>query len=268
MLDSLPDGFHARDVDEIRLREVCGMSQVTNVIDVDLEVPLSEGWNRLLGMEVSGRHVRVDVDRYFFRYESPSWLLCDWKGVRTNLLDAEETEETSLEQQALDYVREHGRSTDDPADVLRTAEHVYRYLFRDEHLDKHDLRSMGVTERHLRILRETATMMALNRVELDGHISNVSPAWFFPVCAQRVYDLDDAQAGMVDELYHGTFFDESRRAESVRAHAALGGRLVHGCSAVPCMAGGCVVPFGTDIARFRSELDWFKGEWMNRIAVS
>jgi hypothetical protein len=31
------------------------------------------------------------------------------------------------------------------------------------------------------------------------------------------------------------------------------------------MAGGCVVPFGTDIARFRSELDRFKGEWMDRI---
>jgi hypothetical protein len=72
----------------------------------------------------------------------------------------------------------------------------------------------------------------------------------------------------VDELYHGTFFDESRRAESVRAHAALGGRLVHGCSSVPCMAGGCVVPFGTDITRFRSELDLLKGEWMDRIRAS
>ena len=33
--------------------------------------------------------------------------------------------------------------------------------------------------------------MALNRVARDGRARNVGPAWFFPVCAQVVFDLND-----------------------------------------------------------------------------
>jgi hypothetical protein len=194
-----------------------------------------------------------------------SRTLCDWPSVRKDLLNVEETPESALEQQVLEYVRTNGKCTNEPSEVLTTAEQVYAYLFREDHLDSPELRSMGVAPLHLRVLREMGTMMALNRVELDGHLANVSPAWFFPVCAQQVFGLDGAEADMIDELYHGTFFDESRRVESVRAHAALGGRLVHGCSSRPNMAGGCVVPYGTDVVRFRCELDELKGEWMNRI---
>jgi hypothetical protein len=66
-------------------------------------------------------------------------------------------------------------------------------------------------------------------VESNGSISNVGPAWFFAVCAEKVFDLAAVDAERIDELYHGTFFNEARRMESVKAHAALGGRLVHGC---------------------------------------
>jgi hypothetical protein len=241
------------------------MAQVAHVIATELNLPLAPGWNLLPGMQVSGCSIRIDTDAYFFRYESPSWLLCDWQDVERDFIPATESVNASLEQQALEYVRRHGIQTTEPAQVLATAEQVYAYLFRDSHLDKPGLKSMGVTAKHLRMLRETATMMALNRVELDGHIANVSPAWFFPVCAQRVYDLDDREAAFVDELYHGAFFDENRRAESIKAHTALGGRLVHGCSSVPDMAGGCVVAYGTDITRFRAELDRFKGDWMTSL---
>jgi hypothetical protein len=44
------------------------------------------------------------------------------------------------------------------------------------------------------------------------------------------------------EVYHSTWFNESRRIESVKAHAALGGRLVHGCQSVPNQSGGACVP--------------------------
>jgi hypothetical protein len=73
--------------------------------------------------------------------------------------------------------------------------------------------------------------MALNKVELTGHIANVGPCWFFPVATSVVVNFPDEEARALDELYHGTWFNEYRRVESVLAHAALGGRLVHGCQA-------------------------------------
>lgn len=117
------------------------------------------------------------------------------------------------------------------------------------------------------MLREMGTMMSLNRVELTGSITTVGPAWFFPITAQVVYGLSEAEGAALDELYHGGFFNEYRRIESVKAHAALGGRLVHGCQSAPDQSGGCVVPYGTDMAQFQAELNGFKRQWMNAICA-
>lgn len=234
-----------------------------HAIKAQLDKPLSSDWNKVPGITVEGRSVRVDPGQYFFRYDNPSWIVCDWEAVRQQLLTAVEESNLALEQATLEFVRHHGVTTDDGGRVLRTAEQVYAHVFRAEHLDDPGLD--GLTLEHLRILREMGIMMALNRVELSGTISNVGPAWFFPVCSRQVFGLDDTTANMIDELYHGTFFNESRRVESVKAHAALGGRLVHGCQSAPDQSGGCVVPFGADIAAFTTELDGLKGEWMERI---
>ena len=103
--------------------------------------------------------------------------MCDWADVRDELLPVTETGEQALEQAVLDYIRGHGRTTTDPAEVLATAWRVYAYLFRDDLLPVAGLEAIGPAE--LRMLREAATLMALNKVETDGHISNISPPWFF-----------------------------------------------------------------------------------------
>jgi hypothetical protein len=69
-----------------------------------------------------------------------------------------------------------------------------------------------------------------------------------------VFDLDDRAGQIIDGAYHGTWFNEPRRIESVKAHAALGGRLVHGCQSSPNLSGGVVAPYGTNISAFRDEL--------------
>lgn len=183
--------------------------------------------------------------------------------MRNELLAAVETPEVALEQRVLEFVAQHGRGTSDPAEVLSIAGEVYSYLFRAEQLADPDLGD--VTLGQLRMLREMGTVMALNRVELNGSISNVGPAWFFPVASRVVFDLDEEQAAQLDELYHGTFFNEPRRLESVKAHAALGGRLVHGCQSGADMSGGCVVPYGADIDRFRADLAAFKQTWIEKL---
>lgn len=43
---------------------------------------------------------------------------------------------------------------------------------------------------------------------------------------------------MLDEVCYSVWFNESRRIESVKAHTALGGQLVHGCQSVPNQSGG------------------------------
>lgn len=104
-------------------------------IEVELPEPFSTGWNRLDGVAVDGHTLRLDAERYFFRQAAaPSWLLCDWEAIRRDLLPVTETTDVALEQQALDYVRAHGRSITDPAEVLRIAWQVYAWLFRPEHL--------------------------------------------------------------------------------------------------------------------------------------
>ena len=228
------------------------------VIWATLPSPLDPRWSRLAGLHVDGATVIIDPG-FWFRFESPSWLVCDWAGVRDDLLPVTETGEQAMEQIALDYIRAHGRATTDPAEVLATAWHVYAYLFRDDLLPVPGLEAIGPAE--LRMLREAATLMALNKVEADGRITNISPTWFFGEAVPAVFGLDEEAGRLLDEVYHGGWFNEARRVESVKAHAALGGRLVHGCQSAGNMSGGVVAPYGTDIAAFRDELTAMRPQW-------
>jgi hypothetical protein len=229
------------------------------VIQATLPEPLDPRWSRLPGLEVEG-NVLTLAPEYWFRFESPSWLVCDWAAVRDDLLPVAETSDQALEQIVLDYIRAHGRTTTDPAEVLATAWHVSSYIFRDDLLPVAGLEDIGPAE--LKMLREAATLMALNRVQADGHISNIAPTWFFGAAIPVVFDLDEQAGQVIDEAYHGTWFNESRRIESVKAHAALGGRLVHGCQSEANQTGGAVVPYGANIERFRQDLDGFRDEWL------
>lgn len=229
-------------------------------IIIDLPEPFDPRWARLPGIAVDGRRITIDPAAYFFRFDSASWLVCDWDAVRDGLLGAQESGETALEQTALDFIRSHAHVTTDPAELLSVAWQVYAYLFRADLLPVPGLERIGVAE--LRILREAATLMALNKVEPDGTISNVGPCWFFPAATSVVFDLDHDQGEMLDEVYHSTWFNESRRIESVKAHAALGGRLVHGCQSVPNQSGGACVPYGASITRFREDLGQFREQWL------
>ncbi len=147
--------------------------------------------------------------------------------------------------------------------MLSIAWQVYSYLFRDDLLPVAGLDQVGAAE--LRMLWEAATLMALNKVGLDGKISNVGPCWFFPAATSVVFDLDESQGGMLDEVYHSTWFNESRRIESVRAHTALGGRLVHDCQSVPNESGGACAPCGAPIDRFRDDLGQFREQWLTAV---
>ncbi|WP_331448571.1 hypothetical protein [Streptomyces prasinus] len=235
----------------------------TATITVELPTAFDPRWSRLPGIHVDGRRITIDPAEYFFRFESNTWLVADWELVKSQLLGVDETAESAVEQLALDFIKNHGGSTPDAARVLTTAYEVYAYLFRDEHLA--GLGLPQITADHLRMLREAATLMALNKVELDGHISNVGPCWFFPAATSVVFDLDDEMGGMLDEVYHGGWFNEHRRIESIKAHAALGGRLVHGCQSVPDQSGGVVAPYGASMANFRDDLAAFKAGWIEQV---
>lgn len=229
---------------------------------VRVDLPFSPGWNRLPGLTVEDNQLTLTGD-FFLRCESPSWLLCDWDLVRREVLPLTESADAALEQQVLDFVRTHGRWTHDPDEVLQTAWQVYSYLFREEHLADPGL--SWATPQMLTALRECATLMALNKVEENGQISNVNHAWMFGAAVTVVYDFTDEEAEQVDELYHSTWFHEGRHVESIKAHAALGGRLVHGCQSRANMSGGVVAPYGTNIAVFHDELSAFRDEWIDRI---
>ncbi|MFF0741556.1 hypothetical protein ACFYVL_14265 [Streptomyces sp. NPDC004111] len=231
---------------------------------VDLPEEFTAQWGRIDGITVDGTTLTVDPDTYFFRYENPSWVLTDWNLVRTELLGTAETDEQAVEQRALEFVKAHGQVTHDPAKVLEVGYQVAAHLFRDEYLN---VPGLDVTERELKALREATTIMALNRVELDGHLSNVGPCWFFPVATSVVFGFTEEEGKRVDELYHGGWFNEVRRRESVLAHAALGGRLVHGCQASADMAGGCVLAYGTDLEGFRAGLESVRHTWMAKVAA-
>ncbi|WP_326649476.1 MULTISPECIES: hypothetical protein [unclassified Streptomyces] len=227
----------------------------TTAITVALPEAFDERWSRLPGIQVEGRRITIDPAEYFFRFESNTWLVADWELVKSQLLEADETTESAVEQLALDFIKAHATSTSDAARVLATAYEVYAYLFRVPQ----------ITASHLRMLREAATLMALNKVELDGHISNVGPCWFFPAATSVVFDLDDETGGMLDEVYHGGWFNEHRRIEAIKAHSALGGRLVHGCQSVPDQSGGVVAPYGASMAKFRDDLAQFKAGWIEQV---
>ncbi|PZG21189.1 hypothetical protein C1I98_37205 [Spongiactinospora gelatinilytica] len=221
-------------------------------------------WSRIDGITIDGPNLTLDPAAYFFRYDDPSWLVCDWELVRAELLDGRqaETPQRAAEQRALEFIHTHGRTTRDPAEVLRIGYQVASFIFRDELLEEPGL---DVTPRQLVALREATTIMSLNKVQLDGTISNVGPCWFFPIATSVVFELPEQEARSLDELYHGMWFNEYRRIESVLAHAALGGRLVHGCQAAPDMRGGCVLSYGTDLAGFRRDLETFDAQWKARI---
>ncbi|MCQ4084432.1 hypothetical protein NGB36_28600 [Streptomyces sp. RB6PN25] len=235
----------------------------TRLMSVELPEAFDPPWSRLPGITVDGKHITIDPAQYFFRFESHTWLVADWELVKAELLPTEETTESAVEQMALDFVKAHGHSTSDAARVLAIAYEVYAYLFRDEHLN--GLGLPQITADHLRMLRQASTLMALNKVELDGHISNVGPCWFFPAATSVVFDLDDEMGGMLDEVYHGGWFNEHRRIDSIKAHAALGGRLVHGCQSVPDQSGGVVAPYGASMTAFREDLTRFKAEWIAQV---
>ncbi|MEU1624185.1 hypothetical protein ABZ746_02335 [Streptomyces sp. NPDC020096] len=235
----------------------------TSTMSVELPEAFDPRWNRLPGISVDGKRITIDPTQYFFRFESHTWLVADWELVKSQLLPVDETTESTVEQLALDFVKAHGQSTSDAARVLTTAYEVYAYLFREEHLN--GLGLPQVTADHLGMLRQAATLMALNKVELDGHISNVGPCWFFPAATSVVFDLSHERGGMLDEVYHGGWFNEHRRIESIKAHAALGGRLVHGCQSVPDQTGGVVAPYGASMSAFRGELARFKTEWIQQV---
>lgn len=227
---------------------------------VQLPVAFDPRWNRIPGITVNGTAIEVEPERYFFRFETSTWLLCDWRIVTDELLTAEETSQTAVEQLALDVVKTYGFSTSDAGLVLSTAWDVYGY-FRDEHLLALGLPQ--VTADHLRMLREVATFVALNKVEPDGHISNVGPCWFLPAVTSVVFDLSEEEADMLDKV--GTWFHEYRRIESIKAHTALGGRLVHGCPSVPDQSGGACVPYGASMETFGAELTGVRQEWLAKV---
>ncbi|MBS2553420.1 hypothetical protein KGQ19_41860 [Catenulispora sp. NL8] len=230
---------------------------------VELPVEFDPRWNRMPGITVEGRQITVDPEQYFFRFDSNTWRLCDWDRVAGDLLGVAETSEKALDQTVLEFIQHHGYSTSDAAKVLATAWQVNNYMFREDHLG--GLGIAGFTADHLRMLREVGTFMALNKVEDDGTISNVGPCWMLPAATTVVFDLTDQEAEMVDEVYHGAWFNEERRLEALKANAALGGRLVHGCQSVPSQSGGAIVPFGASITRFYDELRAFRGEWLERV---
>lgn len=202
----------------------------------------------------------IDPEKYFFKLDDHSWLVIPWADVERDMLAATETDGKALEQIALEYIQANATPTSDAALVLAIGYEVYRYIFREEHLA--DLGMPEITAEHLTMLRQAGTFMALNKVQLTGEISNIGPAWFFNSTTRAVFDLTDEQGDLLDEVYHGGWFNEARRLELVRAHTALGGRLVHGCQSVPSQTGGAVVPYGTPLHRFREELARMKDTWI------
>jgi hypothetical protein len=106
--------------------------------------------------------------------------------------------------------------------------------------------------------------MAADRVEDTGAIIDVNPAWRFGIAAKVGHGLTTADAETVNDLYHGGWFNEPRRIEQVLPHAALGGRLIHGCqsSTEITMADGAVASPGADIYRFRADVAHFRDAWV------
>lgn len=223
-------------------------------------ITLDDRWSRVPGININNGQAIIDIDAYFFRYEDPQWKYIPWETVVSNWEKLDETTDSSLEQNCLSLVKEKSITTTDPTIVLENAEKAYEFLFDPKRIDLSGL--PYVKDEHLKILKEASTLMALNRVDQDGRARNVGPAWFLPACSQKVYELTDKESEFIDELYHGTFFTEARRVDSVKAHTALGGRLVHGCQGQVNQSGGCVLSYGTSVEKFHLDLKSFRDEWM------
>lgn len=231
--------------------------------NITATISLDKRWNRVPGVQVDGNQISIDIDKYFYRYESPQWKFIPWEKVQAKWSDLSETQDSSLEQNCLSFVKEAAITTNDPTAILENAEKAYSFLFDPNRIDVSGL--PYVTNDHLKILKEASTLMALNRVDQDGRARNVGPAWFLPACSQKVYDLSQKESEFIDELYHGTFFTEARRVDSVKAHTALGGRLVHGCQGNVNQSGGCIVEYGTSVEKFHADLKSFRDDWMQAI---
>jgi hypothetical protein len=45
---------------------------------------------------------------------------------------------------------------------------------------------------------------------------NVGPCWFFPAATSVVFDLDESQGEMLDEMYHSTWFNQGAASSPSR----------------------------------------------------
>lgn len=70
----------------------------TTAITVELPEAFDPRWNRLPGIQADGRRITIDPAEYFFRFESNTWLVADWELVKAQLLGADETTESAVEQ--------------------------------------------------------------------------------------------------------------------------------------------------------------------------
>lgn len=211
------------------------------------------GWNKIAGLRVENGVLNIDRDVYFIRAEEETWSYVPWEMVQERWSEIQETADKALEQAALEFIAIHRRTTRDPAVILRNAEQVYKFLYDPDRLATFDdLRD--VSSEDLRILREASILCALNKVARSGRITVIGPAWYFAQCARLVFDLDREAEIRVDELFHGGFFNGVRLSDQVRAHVALGGKLVHGCQGSGNGAGGCVVEYGTNLQTMQAEL--------------
>ena len=217
-------------------------------------LPFHPGWSKVRGIRVGGDLIEIEPDIYFERLESVEWQYVPWELVRQSFDILVESPAVTLEQRCLEFVRRHVVHTTDPLVVLENAEKVFTYLYDRKHIDGFAGLDF-VTDLDLRVLRESSILSALNQVDMEGHITNIGPAWYFAQCATLVYDLSIQDENRVDELFHGGFFNGPRLRDQLRAHCALAGRLVHGCgSGNGSHLGGCVVAFGTNVEAMQLEL--------------
>jgi hypothetical protein len=228
-------------------------SNVPPMVQFSPEMPFHEGWNKVNGLSTLNGNLAINTEQYFERLEDPSWTFVPWDKVMEAWDSLEESNTSALEQTCLNFISQNSEVTFDPAVALGNAERVYSFLFNEERIRKHeDLHR--VTPEMLRVLRESSILCALNKVNASGHICNIGPAWYFAQCSELVYSLSASEASQVDELFHGEFFNGPRLRDQVRAHVALGGKLVHGCHGSGHGSGGCVVSYGTDINQMQNEL--------------
>lgn len=222
------------------------------IVKVRTASAFHHGWNRIPGIRVDGVELEISPE-YFIRREDAFWEYVPWEIVQAHWDEIGESKDFALEQSALAFIKRHKISTNRLDAVLENAEKVYSFLFDGLRIAEHeDLRT--VSDADLRVLRESSTLCALNRVNAAGRITTIGPAWYFAQCARIVYGLDAAAEARVDELFHGGFFNGPRLRDQVRAHTALAGKLVHGCQGSGHGSGGCVVAYGTDLDVMQSEL--------------